>query len=112
MSELTTFNRPLNFKGLVVSQPMTPTNGEVVVDTANSDYDPSRFAAHVIQCDAPYTIEVLGPARVWASYPGQVGGLANEISIVRGRWLGIKVLTEGLVWIQSDRHGDAWAGVF
>ena len=112
MSELTTFNRPLNFKGLQVTGPMRPKNGEVVLDGANTDYDPSRFSAHVVQCDAPYTIEVLGPARVWASYPGQAGGLGGEIAIIRGRWLGIRILTEGQVWFQSDRHGDAWAGVF
>lgn len=107
------FRKPLSEKGLVVVGPL-PANadGHVVLDGETLKFDPSRSVALVVQADTPYSVEVQGPSRVWAPYPGSAGALANEVTIVRGRWLGIRVVTTGNVWAQTDRNPDAWSGVY
>lgn len=107
------FRRPLSEGGLTVVGPMPAGSlGHVVLDGETLKFDPSRAVTLVVQADAAYSVEVQGPARVWAPYPGSAGALANEVTIVRGRWLGIRVVTTGNVWAQTDKNPDAWSGVY
>lgn len=107
------FRKPLSEKGLTVVGPLTASpSGHVVLDGETLKFDPTRSASLVVQADAGYGIEVEGPGRIWTAYPGNAGALANEVTIVRGRWLGIRVVTNGNVWVQADLRSDAWSGVY
>lgn len=75
---------------------VVPVSGEIVITQQTAGYDPFQFGMHVIQADALYTVEVLGPGGVYGPYPktstdATVGGAANAIVLVSGKWEGIKV---------------------
>lgn len=73
-----------------------PVSGEVVITLQTAGYDPFMFGMHVIQCNAAFTVEVLGPAGAYAPFPkvftdSTTGAGSGEIFLASGRWDGIKV---------------------
>jgi hypothetical protein len=81
--------------------------GTVLIRQQLVGWDTMAYGIHVIQCDAVYTVDVEGPSGVYAPLPalyagGVVGGGANAIVIVRGRWPAIRVTTAGNVSVYGD----------
>lgn len=86
--------------------------GEAVITQQSVGWHVFSFSIHIVQCDADFTVEVLGPSGVYAPYPkvdtaSTVGGVANGLYVVVGRWEGIKIkAASGTVYVRGDlRYG-------
>lgn len=98
--------------------PIPSNGGYAYINTNTLGVPLSQVSTMQIQCTQPFTVEVIGPmgrvqqAAVYSPYPGPgaAGGNANEIVIIRGHWQGLRVATQGEVFVGVDGQDTSYGG--